>query len=335
MTDYHKATGSAGDMMIRDTGTTVEFWLQCDSTSTFNHQLPWAYIVNGSTSSWLEFDFVSGGSWQKLGYRTITYSQTVTFKLGSTGTSGLGGPTNLSAYINRATAPDAPSTPTLSSISSTSIFATFHDGANNGAAIDSRELSYGTNPSGSPTRIASDGTTNVTGLTPGTTYYFWARTHNSEGYSPWSGRGQATTLRVPDAPSAPILTSVTQTSTIINFYPNGNGGSAITGYDVGYAPAPGYGDSVPPSSPTTIIAATSPYTVTGLSPGKKYNFWARAKNAVGASPWSESRSITTIAGARVQVGTVSVPAVPYVRDGGVWKIARPWVKINGVWQETI
>lgn len=340
MTDYTHSTGSAGTMMIRDTGTTVEFWLRCSSTSTFNHQLPWTFIVNGSQNSWLEFDFESGGAWQKLGYRTITYSQTVTFKLGDTGTSGLGGPTNFSQYISRATAPSTPSVPVISSITSTSVVATFTDGANNGAAIDSRQLSYGTDPGGSPTRISSDGSTLITGLTPGTTYYFWARTHNSEGYSPWSASRSAKTLNVPDATSAPILTQASQTFVVVNFYANGNGGSAITGYDIGFTLTTfdASGNPIIPGggpSPSVIQASTgSPWGIYNLSPGRGYVFWVRAKNAVGAGPWSEARTVTLIAGARVLVGGVWRRAVPYVRVGGVWKLARPWVKASGVWKES-
>lgn len=325
-------------MMIRDTGSTVEFWLKAGS-STFNHQLPWTFIVNGTQNSWLEYDFSSGGDWQKLGSRSVTYSQTVTFKLGDTGTSGLGGPTNFSQYINRASAPNAPSIPVISSITSTSVVATFSDGANNGAAIDSRQLSYGTNPSGSPTRISSDGSTLVTGLTPGTTYYFWARTHNSEGYSPWSSSRAATTLNVPAATSAPVLTSPTQTTVVVNIYPNGNGGSAITGYDIGFTLVTF--DSTPPVIPpgppapvAVLNVGSTTQLVTGLAPAGGYVFWVRAKNAVGAGPWSEARTITLIAGARLLVGTTWRRAVPYVRVGGVWHLARPWVKVSGVWKES-
>jgi hypothetical protein len=326
MVDWTKATGSSGTMMIRDTGSVVEFWLKAGST-TFNHDLPWKYTVNGSTSSWREFDFVSGGAWQKLGGWSVTYSQTVTFYLGDSGTSGLGGPTTFSHAIDRASPPNPPSKPTISSITSTSLFVSFTDGANNGAAIDSRQISYGTSPTGGQTTISSDGSTSISGLTPGTTYYFWARTHNSEGYSGWSARADATTLRVPDAPSAPVITGLTQVSLIASWTPNGTGGSPITGYDIGWG--------TNSESPTSTVDATSPKTLTGLNPGTTYYIFARAKNAIGTGPWSAATTIKTIAGAWVKVGAVWKEAVPYVRVGGIWKVARPWGRVAGTWRETL
>ena len=61
MTDYTKATGSTGTMMIRDTGTDVEFWLKAGN-NTYKYQLPWQYTVNGVNSGPLQFRFVSGGA---------------------------------------------------------------------------------------------------------------------------------------------------------------------------------------------------------------------------------------------------------------------------------
>jgi hypothetical protein len=128
---------------------------------------------------------------------------------------------------------------------------------------------------------------------------------------------------------------------IVSFSPNGNGGSAITGYDIGYSlttlDASGI-PIVPGGSPTpaTIVATSgSPTTIsTGLSPGKPYVFWVRAKNAIGNGPWSEARTTRMIAGARVLVGVTWHQAVPYVRVGGVWKVARPWIKDSGTWKES-
>lgn len=95
-----------------------------------------------------------------------------------------------------ATAPNHPSAVTLTLITSNSVFATFTDGGNNGATINSRQIGYGTNPVSTQHIVSSDRSTAITGLTPGTKYYFWARTHNSEGWSPWSARRDATTLSI-------------------------------------------------------------------------------------------------------------------------------------------
>lgn len=332
MTDWTMSTGSSGTMMIRDNAPgqasgTVEFWLNSNNSTTFNHDLPWGYTVNGVTDNTNQFDYSAGAGWKRLGVWTVTTSQTVTFRLFDTGTSGFGGPTTFSHAISRATVPAAPGAPVIGAISSTTVGITFTDGSNGGASIDSRQIGYGTSSSAPTSTMASDGSDTVSGLTPGTLYYFWARTHNSVGYSAWSGRSQATTYRVPDAPSTPIISSVGPVSVVVSWTPNGDGGTAITGYEVGYGTSS--------SAPTTTVSATSPKTITGLQPGTKYYFWVRAQNSVGWSPYSASADATTIAGVRIKVGTVWKIAIPYVRDGGVWKLARPYVRTAGVWKETI
>lgn len=327
MTDYTKSTGSTGTMMIRDVGDGwVEFWLKAGS-ATFNHDLPWAYICNGTSSSWQQFDFVSGGSWQKIAWFYVTYSQTVTFKLGNTGTSGLGGPTDFNQYIFRASAPNPPSAPSIGTVGSSTVTLSFTDGANNGAGIDARQVGYGTDPSTVQATVNTGNSATIGGLNPGTTYYFWARTHNSVGWSGWGGRSSATTVRVPDAPSAPILSNAQPTTIDVAWTPNGNGGSPITGYEVGYGTSS--------SAPTTIAtSSSSPRTITGLVPGTVYFVWVRAINVVGPSPWSVAMSMRTLAGAYIKVGGVYKIAVPYVRVGGVWKLAQPYVKSLGVWKQT-
>jgi len=192
MTDWTKSTGSTGTMMIRDTGTYVEFWLKA-GPQTFNYQLPWAYVVNGVTSGWKSFRFVTGGSWQRLGRWNVTYSQTVTFKLGNTGTVGLGGPTTFSHAISRSRVPAAPTFVELTNITHNSAFILFTDGANNGASIDSRQIGYGTSETAPQKTVSFSGGFNpwgatITGLTPGVRHYFWGRTHNSRGWGPWSQR---------------------------------------------------------------------------------------------------------------------------------------------------
>jgi hypothetical protein len=205
---------------------------------------------------------------------------------------------------------------------------TFTDGSNGGAAIDNHQIIWGTSSdiNAFTNNIGFTGSVNVTGLTPGTTYYFWGRTHNVNGWGPWSARSQMTTLNVPDPPSVPVLSNIQPTSVVVSWSANGTGGSPITGFQVGYATTP--------TTPTTIVAATSPKTITGLTPGSNYFFWVRAQNAIGFSAWSGFQSMQTIAGARIKVAGVYKIAVPYVKVAGVWKLAVPWVKIAGEWKQT-
>lgn len=131
--------------------------------------------------------------------------------------------------------------------------------------------------------------------------------------------------QLPSAPTKPTFSDVRQTSVKVDFQPNNDGGAAVTAYQLGYG--------LTESANTTTISATPPQMVTGLLPGKTYYFRARAQNAIGWSPWSTITSITTLAGARVNVGGVWKRAIPWVRVGGVWKVARGWVREAGVWKE--
>lgn len=331
MVDFDKSTGSTGTMRIRDTGTTVEFWINSGNSSTYNSNMPWAYVDASGSSGWLSYNYQANAGWERIRSWNVNTTQTVTFKLGDTGTSGLGGPTNLSAVINRASPPAAPATPTISNLGATSFTATAANGSSNGATISARQFARNTsNTLTGATTFRSDASTvyTFTGLTPGTTYYVWARAQNSEGWGPWSGVRSATTLRTPDAPDPVILSGVTQVSVKASFVANGNGGSNINAMRIGYGTS-----STAPTSYATYVGGAV-ITIAGLTPATTYYFWAQAQNSTGWSPLSEVRTIRTIAGAWVETATGWVEAVPYVKDAGTWKLARPWGRQAGVWKET-
>lgn len=329
MTDYTKSTGSGGGkLVIRDTGLDVEFYFQAGYSSDWWNGMPFNWTANGHTTS-KTINYPTGRPFYKVGEVRITDSQTVTFRLtdGSSAT-GIGGPTSFAQYIKRDTIPAKPSTPSISNITATSVYVTFSDGSNGGDAIDARQIGYDTDSNGgSKALVSSDRSTTITGLSQGTTYYFWARTHNSEGWSAWSGRASAKTLKTPGAPSAPLLSSVRATSVDVAFSaPSDTGGSTITGYQIGYGT-----DS---STPTSTVTATSPHVVAGLNPGTVYYFRVRARNSVGWGAWSAARSIRTVAGSYIRVGAEIKLAIPYVKVGGVWKVAEPWIRNVGVWKRT-
>lgn len=329
MTDYIKPTGTTGKMMIRDTGTTIEFWLNSGDGSTHSENFFWGYTVNGVTNNGRQSTYVAGSGWFKLASWAVASDQTIVFRLFDTGTTAIGGPTTFTLNLVRAKLPAAPSQPTVSEVSSTSVIVSFVDGANNGGAIDERQIGYSiTAHVVDGTIIPSDGSTLVTGLAPGTFYYFWARTHNSIGYSPWSVARGFTTSHIPDPPNPVIASNQTQTSIIVSFTDGAsNGGLPITERELAYG--------TNPAGPDSMIPYDGVIQLDGLLPGKNYYFWARVKNSAGFSPYSQPIVARTIAGARINVSGVWKEAVPYVKDGGTWKLAQPWGRVAGVWKESL
>jgi hypothetical protein len=333
MTDYKKATGSSATMMIRDTGSVVEFWINSNNSSTWNSALPWGYTVNGVTGSGTK-SYSPGAGWVKLGAWTVTTNQTVTFRLGASGTSGFGGPTTFSVAISRTSAPSAPSAFVASVIAGTSITGDFNGGSNGGSPINSLRVGWGTSataPQHFTAANASGGAT-ITGLTPGTTYYFWAQTHNAIGYSPYGPRSSYKTLSLPGAPPKPTISLITPGSFYVRVRPPVNGGSAITGYEFAV------GKSSDVNAREIWLASSIPERlVEGRVPGTQYYVWVRAKNSYGWGPWSPSATVTTLSGAYIYNGTMKVwmKAVPYVNVGGVWKPAQAWRKNVGYWNPTL
>jgi Fibronectin type III domain len=333
MVDYLKSTGNSGTMLIRDTGFTIEFWLNSNNSTTWNAALPWSMIINGVSSGNLYYNYQPNAGWRQLAVQVITYSQTVQFKLGATGTSGFGGPTTFNQWINRASVPPAPTTPTLSEITASSMKTVFHSQGEGVGTFLRWELGYGTNSSSPTTIVTSSGTLTVTGLSSGTTYYFWARGVNSTGTGPWSGRASASTTGAPGVNSPPTVTNVTQVSASLKVNSGGDGGSPMNLIQYGWTTN---ASDLPVTNVYSVMptGGMPPTTITGLPPGTTLYFRSRTRNAVGWSPWSGATVTRTIAGGMVKVGPVWKEAVPYVKVAGVWRVARPWAKIAGVWKET-
>lgn len=148
----------------------------------------------------------------------------------------------------------------------------------------------------------------------------------SEGSDSWA---LPTIPRNPGAPTTPVISEVEQTSVVLTWGPNASDGLANTLYTVSYGTA----TDATGTTDTHAAVPLLPMTIDGLNPGVKYYFKVKATNSVGDGPYSSISNATTIAGAYV-LDTTYKKAVPYVRDGGVWKIARPWGKLLGVWKKS-
>jgi hypothetical protein len=220
--------------------------------------------------------------------------------------------------------PPAPNLRSATAISTSEVRVIFFSMGNGGSPILQWQIGYGPSSSGPTYTVTSDGDSIVSPFLNGQRSYFWARGRNALGWGPWSNRREATTWRGPDAPSAPIVITMTQISAFVQFTNRGNGGTPILESQIGYGKNP--------SNPTDFVSAPlSPDGITDLDPGQTYYFWARSRNAVGWGNWSARTSATLIAGALVLVGNTWFRAVPYVRVDGEWKVAQPWVKVAGKW----
>ena len=329
MTDYIGASGD-GDLMIRDLGSTVEYWVRAGYSNFWWDGLSFTITANGSSTDY-SINYPSGANWYRITTRSITSSQTTTLRLNTaTGTTSLAGPTSFSKFLDRGTVPDAPTSLAISNVAANSFLVTFKDPADNGGlAIDTRQVLYNTsNTTVGATAVTSDGSTGISGLVSGKTYWVWARVHNSKGWSSYTAGKSATTWRVPDAPSSVTYSNIKQNTLTTTFKANGNGGTAIIDYQIAY------NTSNTVTGATIIVPSNSGVTNwTNLPPGQKLYFWARSRNAVGYSAWSAVTSVQLIAGAYVIYGGVPKRAVPYVKVNGAWKVAKPWVRSGSTWKE--
>lgn len=128
---------------------------------------------------------------------------------------------------------------------------------------------------------------------------------------------------VPPAPTSPNMDQVTHTSVRVRFNSNGDGGSGVLEWQIGY----GYADVV-----TNTVASSGTTTLTGLRPGAQILIRARGRNAVGWGPWTSNVYTLTLPGVFIKAAGVYRDAVPYVKVDGVWKPAEAFGKKSGNWQ---
>lgn len=193
MVDYDRNTGTAGKLRIRDLGYQIQFWLYCTDGATRAAQLPWSGRVNGQdvggTVNW-----TAGLGEKMVAAYDVGSNQQVRFSIGSTGTQGFGGPTDLVQDIARGTKPDAPTNVGFIEIGATHMVYQFTGNGDGGNPIQRWEYQFWASPDdNAPWALApSDGIVRVGSLPPGTVFWARARGVNVRGAgdpSPWiSGR---------------------------------------------------------------------------------------------------------------------------------------------------
>lgn len=91
--------------------------------------------------------------------------------------------------------PDPPNPVEFSDVTQTSLRTFFQGGWDGGIAVEERQLGYGKSPD-APENFAGEisGQNILENLDPGRTYYFWGRTRNPVGWSPWSPRSEVSLI---------------------------------------------------------------------------------------------------------------------------------------------
>ncbi|HEY0213936.1 MAG TPA: hypothetical protein VGC40_10180, partial [Paenirhodobacter sp.] len=144
---------------------------------------------------------------------------------------------------------------------------------------------YITFPASAPTDISQakfHASESLSGLTNGTSYIAYRLSEPSGSFTPQSTA--TAPLQITDWTWA---TGLAANQIALAITAPGNGGSAITGYEYSL------------DGGTTVVALTgaSPWVLPMAAAGTSYSAVVRARNAVGAGPWSASKTATSGAAA--------------------------------------
>lgn len=206
--DYTKATGSGGIMLVRVadaagaagviSGNEVQFFLRTTNSATFvgspgfgtsvYYNGGWAALANMANYS-------NAAGFRHLGTIYVGVSQQITFHINASGTSGFGGPTDFPVWVARGTIPPAPTPMGFDQITHTSFRYRFNSAGDGGAAIEEWQFGFGYNATTPQYFVASNGTSIISTIVPGTIVYGWSRGRNSVGWGPWSVRSTAVMKR--------------------------------------------------------------------------------------------------------------------------------------------
>ena len=156
---------------------------------------------------------------------------------------------------------------------------------------------------------APGGTFTATGLNAVTTYYAWAQARNGAGYSALSGpAGFTTGGNVPNQVAAPGATAITTSGATISWATPGNGGSAITAFEVQTSPVSDFSSGVWSSG---YVGGNSLAWSSGGT-GTRYYIRVRAFNGVGPGVFSPTSTFATLS----TVPTIISPTAGSTRTDG-------------------
>lgn len=223
--------------------------------------------------------------------------------------------------------PQAPTMVSLSEVTATSFKAVFSGNDNGGSAITGWQLQVATNAAFTTgvENFASNGTSTISGRTPGTQYWVRSRGSNGIGWSNYSGALTTTTLGAPPAaPTGIILTTTPPDEINVDWLaPVNTGGKPITGYDVQRALDPGFTQGV---VTTPVAANLTEVDLTGLTTAVLYYIRVRAKNVDALGDWGTAPAVMIPAGGKAWTGSTWKAQVLKAWTGSIWRpaVLRAW-----------
>ena len=212
-----------------------------------------------------------------------------------TGTFYITANTTLYAKWTVSAACDAPNAPSNSSVSSTGVtISTTSSSAN----YDIYYSTSSTTPTTQdPTATISSGNFKaITGLSYGTTYYYWMRQNCGGGStSSWVDGSPASFTTTVPAPTGVSAGSITMDGATFTITDDNN----VNNYDIYYSTS-----STTPDAGTTPMTTSTSKTkaVSGLAAGTYY-YWVRAKGPNAKSDWVGGSTFTTLTLSSISVST--------------------------------
>ncbi|AYD86175.1 hydrolase [Microbacterium phage Burro] len=211
---------------------------------------------------------------------------------------------------------------------------------NGGQSPTNARIQYNTTPSATGASIKDNGywgDSTLTGLSTGTTYHYREAAFNEAGWGPYGAWQSFTTKsNVPSAPTGLSASSITDFTAALGWTLPIANGSTVLSIELRVATNPSFSTGVQTFSlpPTTVTQALG-----GLSAATKYyaQVWSNSSNGLGSS--SPIIDFTTTGSGGLAnpywikvAGTWRKVIQCWVKVGGVWMPAIPWKKISGVWR---
>lgn len=177
------------------------------------------------------------------------------------------------------TTPPAPTMLTPDTVTINSMRARFNSNGDGGSGITGWQLQYATDAAftNNLVTVSSSGTTTISGLNPGTTYYLRARGSNAVGWGAWSNVVSQSTIPA-TAPTLAFLSNIAGNTSTVTVIPPGDV-TGVTEYNFEFRL--GSAGAVTPKTSTG-----NTFVQTGLTPGAVYQYRANVEIDTYTSPWS-------------------------------------------------